>query len=135
MRLRIPSFIFGAVCIGCGVAASLNAAETEGWIVAIDPEEDLVTLHDGQIFHLPEDISGASLVTGTRVRITYSTVKGERAVSCLAMLPPAALVPDTGRRPGRSEMLCSELPSPTGLHKNRGRLRLGNQNRYRIERH
>lgn len=95
------------VCVSA--SGPLRAAETTGWISAVDHESDLITLDDGQSFALPDDISSAFLNEGTRVRITYSKNAGRNTVSCVALLERSGQA--GGLPSGRhGTEICSILP-------------------------
>jgi len=88
-----------------------RSAETTGWIASVDHDIDAITLHDGRRFLLPEDIGGAMLTEGTRVRITFTPGTTEMTVLCVAFEPSRRGPPDGSA--GKSEPgICSAMPAP-----------------------
>lgn len=67
------------------------AAEATGWIIELDQNSDRLTLDDGWIYAVSEDINFASLKDGVRVRIQYSAHGSERTVTDIELAPDAPL--------------------------------------------
>lgn len=83
------------------------AAETVGWIAAIDREADLVVLDNGQSFFVPDDVSTEALTKGARVRITYVEKGAEKTLMCVAF-EPSSVSPTPANN---GERICSAQPA------------------------
>lgn len=109
--MRRQNFPAATALLACVLGSlPLSAAETTGWIAAIDEQADFVTLHDGRTFALPDDINAAGLILGARVRITYAGEGRNMRVLCLAPVPVRKAHGDR-RFVGTEYETCSTGPS------------------------
>ncbi|GAA4522955.1 hypothetical protein GCM10023174_04110 [Chelativorans composti] len=80
--MRLPALILGTALIGFSFAAS--AADTEGRITAVDPENMTITLSDGSTYKLPPEMDMSGLSQGDQVVIAYQVDKsGVRQITDL----------------------------------------------------
>lgn len=63
-----------ALMASVGVA---NAAESQGKIKSVDEEAMVLTLEDGTMFQLSEDVAVENLKAGQEVSVSYETKDGE----------------------------------------------------------
>jgi hypothetical protein len=63
-----------ALMASVGVA---NAAESQGKIKSVDEEAMVLTLEDGTMFQLSEDVAVENLMPGQEVSVSYETKDGE----------------------------------------------------------
>ena len=63
-----------ALMASVGVA---NAAESQGKIKSVDQEAMVLTLEDGTMFQLSEDVAVENLKPGQEVSVSYETKDGE----------------------------------------------------------
>ncbi|TAU79605.1 DUF1344 domain-containing protein (plasmid) [Rhizobium leguminosarum] len=71
--------IFMAAMLTLAPMSAALAAQKSGTITAISKDADTITLSDGKIYNLPEEIEDTRLRVGQKVQLTY-TMKGGKAV-------------------------------------------------------
>lgn len=71
---------FAVICVAA--ATNAFASQLNATVKHVDRKHDSITLSDGKVYGLPEDIEVESLTPGQKVTVTFSSTKsGKREIS------------------------------------------------------